>query len=97
MALKSLALSLPRISHELLIDQNRFLPDLSYTFSQYLTACFLTAVRHEVKNLESYVVEKELELAISLALYVLWSLGNLYNMGTLSWFSLALTPKCRAV
>ena len=24
----------------------------------------------------------------------LWSLGNQYNVGTLSWFSLALTPKC---
>ena len=34
-ALKSLALSLSKISPEFLIDQNRFLPDLSYTFSQY--------------------------------------------------------------
>ena len=32
-ALKSLALSLSIISPEFLIDQNRFLPDLSYTFS----------------------------------------------------------------
>ena len=29
---------------------------------------FLTAVRHEVNNLESSVVEQELELAINLAL-----------------------------
>ena len=39
-ALKSLALSLSKISPEFLIDQNRFLPDLSYTFSQYLITCF---------------------------------------------------------
>ena len=58
---------------------------------------FLTAVRHEVYNLESSVVIQELELAINLALYVLWSLGNQYNVGTLSWFSLALTPKCSAL
>ena len=38
---------------------------------------FLTAVRHEVNNLESSVVLQELELAINFALYVfLWSLGN---------------------
>ena len=34
---------------------------------------------------ESSVVVQELELAINLALYVfLWSLGNQYNIGTLS-------------
>ena len=53
---------------------------------------FLTAVRHEVNNLESSVVVQELELAINLALYgFLWSLGNQYNVGTLSWFALAFT------
>ena len=46
-----------------------FLPDLSYTFSQYLITCLFTAVRHEVNNLESSVVVQELELAINLALY----------------------------
>ena len=60
--MKSLALSLSKISPEFLIDQNRFLPDLSYTFSQYLITCFLTAVRHEVNNLESSVVVQELEV-----------------------------------
>ena len=41
-AFKSLALSLSKISPEFLIDQNRFLPDLSHTFSQYLTlVCLL--------------------------------------------------------
>ena len=64
----NLALSLSKISPEFLIDQNRFLPDLSYTFSQYLITCFLTAVRHEVNNLESSVVVQELELAMNLAL-----------------------------
>ena len=59
---------------------------------------FLTAVRHEVNNLESSVIVQKLELAIYLALYgFLWSLGNRYNVGTLSRFSLALQPKCRAV
>ena len=67
--MKSLALSLSKISPEFLIDQKRFLLDLSYTFSQYLITCFLTAVRHEVNNLESSVVVQELELAINLALY----------------------------
>ena len=62
-ALKSLVLSLSKISPEVLIDQNRFLPDLSYTFSQYFTAA-----RHEINNLESYVVVNKLELAINLAL-----------------------------
>ena len=67
-ALKFIALSLSKISPEFLIDQSRFLPDLSYTFSQYLITCFLTAVRHEVNNFESSVVVEELELAINLAL-----------------------------
>ena len=44
-----------------------FLPDLSYTFSQYLITFFLIAVRHENNNLESSVVVQELELAINLA------------------------------
>ena len=39
-ALKSLALSLSKISPEFLIDHNRFLPDLSNTFSQYLITWF---------------------------------------------------------
>ena len=39
-ALKSLALSLSKTSPEFLIDQNSFLPDLSYTFSQHLITCF---------------------------------------------------------
>ena len=69
MALKSLDLSLSKISPEFLIDQNRFLSDLTYTFSEYLTTCFLTAVRHEVNNSESPVVVQELEVAINLALY----------------------------
>ena len=63
-----MALSFSKTSPEFLIDQNRFLPDLSYTFSQYLTKCFLTAVRHEVNNLERSVVVQELELAVYLAL-----------------------------
>ena len=67
-ALKSLALCLSKISPEFLIDQDKFLPDLSYTFSQYLITCFLTAVRHDVNNLESSVVVQELKLAINLAL-----------------------------
>ena len=67
-ALKSLALRLSKFSPEYLIDQKSFLPDLSYTFSQYLITCFFTAVRHEVNNLESSVVVHELELAINLAL-----------------------------
>ena len=56
-----------KISPDFLIDKNRCLPDLSYTFSQYLIT-FLTAVRHKVNNLESSVVVQELELAIILAL-----------------------------
>ena len=42
--------------------------NLKVTFSQYLITCFLTAVRHEVNNLESSVVVQELELTINLAL-----------------------------
>ena len=53
-----------------------FLPDLSYTFSQYLITCLFTAVRHEVNNLESSVIVQELELAINLVYMVLWRLGN---------------------
>ena len=66
------ALSLSKSSPEFLIDQNRFLPDLSYTFSQYLITCFNSSkigVRHAFNNLESSVVKQELELAISFALY----------------------------
>ena len=68
MTLKSLALSLSKISPEFLIARDRFLPDLSYTFSQFLITYFLTAVRHEINSLESSVVVQELELAINLAL-----------------------------
>ena len=39
-ALDSLALILFNPLPELFIDQNRFLPDLSYSFSQYLITCF---------------------------------------------------------
>ena len=67
-ALKSLALSLSKISSEFLIDQIRFKPDLSQYFFTVLCNMFLTAVRHEVNNLESSVVVQELELAINLAL-----------------------------
>ena len=39
-----------------------------HTHLLFLITCFLTAVRHEVNNLESFVVVQELELAINLAL-----------------------------
>ena len=50
------------------------------------------AVRQEVNNFESYVVLQELEFAMNLALYgLLWSLGNQYIVGSLSWRSLTST------
>ena len=52
----------------------------------------LTAVRQEVINLDSSVVVQELELAMNLDLYgLLWSLGNQYIVGILSWCSLTFT------
>ena len=60
--------SLFNTSHEFLIDQNRFLPDLSWTFSQYLITWFLIAVRQEVSNFDSSAVVDELEFAINCAL-----------------------------
>ena len=44
------SLRLSKISPEFLIDQNRLLPDLAYTFSQYLITCFVTAIRHKVNT-----------------------------------------------
>ena len=42
--------------------------------------CSLTVVRHEVNNLESYVVVRELELAINLALNLVhWSIDVLHE------------------
>ena len=67
-ALKSLALSVSKNSPEFLIGHNRFLPDLTYTFSQYLITYFLTAALHEVNNLGSSVVVQDLELARHLAI-----------------------------
>ena len=59
--LKYLALSLSNTSPEILIDKNKFLPDLSYTYLfGVLNNIFLTAVRPEVNNLESCVVVQEL-------------------------------------
>ena len=50
------------------------------------------AVRQEVNDFESSVVVEELELARNLALYgLLWSLGNQYIVGILSWRSLTST------
>ena len=50
------------------------------------------AVRQEVNNFESSVVVQELEFAMTLALYgLLWSLGNQYIVGSLSWRSLTST------
>ena len=46
---------------------------------------FLTAVRHDVDDLESSVVVQELELAINLALKGFC--GNRYNVGILFWVS----------
>ena len=57
-----LGFSLFKTSFESLMDLNRFLPDLSYTLSQYLITCFLVEVRQEVNNLESSVVVKQLKL-----------------------------------
>ena len=52
----------------------------------------LTALRQEVNNFDNSVVVQELELAINLALYgLLWSLGNQYILGSLSWRSLTFT------
>ena len=45
---------------------------------------FLKAVRHEVNRLVSSVVVQEPGLVSNLAPYVLWSLANQYNVGTLS-------------
>ena len=57
-----------KTSFDFFIDQNRFLPDLSKTLSQYLITCFLMAVRLEVNNLESSAVVQELEFTINRAL-----------------------------
>ena len=58
---------------------------------------FLTAVRHEVNNLESSVVVQEPEFAINRVLYdLLWSLGNQYIVGSLAWRSLTHTENFRA-
>ena len=60
-ALRYLGSSLSKISPEFLIDQNRiFTTSLIYLFT-VLDNMFLTAVRHEVNNLESSVVVQELE------------------------------------
>ena len=66
---KSRDFSLFNTSHDFLIDQKRFLPDLSQTFSQYIITWFLIVVRQEVSNFDSAVVVHELELAIYRALY----------------------------
>ena len=58
---------------------------------------FLEAVRQEVNNLESSAVVQELEFAINRALYgLLWSLGNQYIIGSLSWCSVAHTESFKA-
>ena len=50
------------------------------------------AMRQEVNNFESSVVVQELEFVMNLALYgLLWSLGNQYIVGSISWRSLAST------
>ena len=68
-ALKYLALSLSKNSPD-------FLKDIGIYLFTVLDSMFFTAVRHEVNNLETSVVVQELELAINLALFVLWSLGS---------------------
>ena len=45
--------ALKLIFHKIFLDQNRFLPYLSYAYSKYLIACFFIAVRQDVNNLES--------------------------------------------
>ena len=67
-ARKARDFSLFNTSHEFLIDQTRFLPYFSYTFSQYLIT-FFRVVRQEVSNFDSLVVVHELELAINQVLY----------------------------
>ena len=63
-ARKPLDFNLLRISPEFLIDQNKFLPFLSYTVVQYLMTWSLIAVRQEVKRIDNPVVVHALELAI---------------------------------
>ena len=66
--------SLFRTSPEFFMDQNKLMPEFSYTLSQYLFTCDLISVRHDVNSLETLVVVHRLELAMNLALYgVLWS------------------------
>ena len=50
------------------------------------------AVREGVNSLDNSVLVHELEFAIKRDLYGrLWNLGNQYNVGSLSWFSLIPT------
>ena len=57
----------------------------------------LKAVRQEVNNFDSSVVVQELEFAMNLAFYgLLWSLGNQYILGSLSWRSLTITAIYKA-
>ena len=72
-ARKPLDFSLLSTSPEFFIDQNIFFLDLSNTVSKYLMTRDLTAVRQEVNNLDSSVVVQELELAMNLALYGLYT------------------------
>ena len=63
-ARKPLDFNLLRISPDFFIDQNKFLPFLSYTVVFYLMTWFLIAARQEVKRIDNSVVVHELELAI---------------------------------
>ena len=91
-AWKPLSLSLLSTLPEFFIDQNIFFPELSYTVSQYFITLALIAVRQEISYFESSVVVQELEFAMNLALYgLIWSLGNQYTVGSLSWRSSTFT------
>ena len=83
-ALKYLALSLSKTSPEFLIDQKRFLLELSYTFSQYFITCLLTDIRREFQFRKFCCRTRTRISNMSCFIGFLWSLGNQYKVRTLS-------------
>ena len=57
-------------SPELLIDQNKLRPEISYILEQYNIQCDLIVVKHEVIKTEILLVVQDVELAMKRALYV---------------------------
>ncbi len=68
------------------MDQNKFLPVVSKTFSQYLITCSFKAVRQDVKSRDNLVVVQDMAINFGVCAFKVINTEYTYLESDQHWF-----------